>query len=106
MLEASSSLSVKQEILFGTLKLAYKIKNGMVPKYLSGACKRNNENHQYNLRNNNDFRLPLYRKSNTQRMLMYNGLKEFNKLPNEIKSAINFSMFVSKVKENIRNMIK
>lgn len=102
MLEATSALSVKQEILFGTLKLAYKIKNGMVPKYLSGTCRRNNENHGYNLRNNDDFRLPLYRKSNTQRMLMYNGLKEFNNLPNEIKSAISYSIFVSRVREFVK----
>ncbi|KAJ6634609.1 hypothetical protein Bhyg_13184 [Pseudolycoriella hygida] len=62
------------------------IKNGMVPKYLLEGCKRNKECHQYNLRNNNDFRLPLYRKDNTQRMLMYNGLKEFNDLPSVIKN--------------------
>lgn len=99
MLQATSSLSVKQEIIFGTLKLAFKIRNGLVPKYLSGASKINRETHNYNLRNNDDFRLPLYRKTSTQRMLMYNGLREFNNLPSEIKSEIRFPNFVSKVKE-------
>lgn len=102
MLDTLSSLSVNQEIIFGTLKMAFKIKNGMVPKYLTGACKKNKETHGYNLRNNEDFRLPLYRKSNAQRMLMYNGLKEFNKLPSVIKNASKFPEFVSRVKDFVR----
>lgn len=105
MLEATASLSVKQEIMLGTLKMAFKIKNGLVPAYLSGACRKNKDTHGYQLRDNEDFRLPLFRKDNTQRMLMYNGLKEFNKLPHEIKSDNELTSFVKKAKQFVKSYL-
>lgn len=103
MLNVLHLMSVKQTIIFCTLKMAFKIKCGLVPKYLTSHCNFNKENHGYCLRNNNDFKLPRYKKDATQRMLMYNGLKEFNKLPNEIKSETVFVRMVKKLKEFVKD---
>lgn len=41
--------------------------------------------HERDLRDSEDFRLPLFRNGSSQKMLFYNGLKQFNELPKDIK---------------------
>ncbi len=50
MLEVLGFQSVKQRIAFNSLKLMYKIENGLAPKYLKDLPKKNKEKYQYNLR--------------------------------------------------------
>lgn len=99
MLSALSTMSVKQHIMFATLKLVFKMKNRLVPESLSSICVSNESVHTRELRNKEDFRLPLFRKDNTQRMLLYNGLKHFNKLPRDIKCEGLFNKFVVKLRK-------
>lgn len=98
--------SVQQSIIAGTLKMVFKVKNNLVPTYLTERVKLNNEVHSYNLRNAADFRLSKYKKLNTQKMLLYEGLKLYNSLPIEIKCERNLNLFKKKsdnyVFENIQ----
>lgn len=105
MLSELSPMSVKQQILCGTLKLTYKIKNRMVPKY--GATTTNNSTHDHNLRNGSDFRLNRCIKSNTKSIIIvYScGLKQFNELPPELKSEFNFNSFVNRLKVSVKRRI-
>lgn len=57
------------------LHLEISIKNGLVPEYLRERTKTNESVHGYSLRNNGDFRLPLYKETSSQKMLLYEGLK-------------------------------
>lgn len=91
-------MNVRQRLTFNTLKLVFKIKHGLVPGYILNRVTTNNIIHNYNLRNNGDFRLPLYKKSCTQRMLQYGGLMCFNNLPEELKKEENFNVFTNKLK--------
>lgn len=96
--EALDCMNVRQRLKFNTAKLIFKIKHGLVPEYISERVKTNGNVHGYNLRNNGDFRLPLYRKSCTQRMLLYEGLKCFNDLPSVLKEESNFKRFTINLK--------
>lgn len=70
MLETLKFISVKQRIRSGTLKMVYKIKHG-VPQYLSTLTTYNKD-----IQTCDDFRLPYFKKSNTQRMMLYKGLSD------------------------------
>lgn len=93
MLNALKPMSVRQRFLFNALKLIFKIKHKIVPEYLTDRVVKNNVCHRYGLRNIGDFRLPLYKKACTQRMLLYEGMKSFNNLPHEVKSESNVNAF-------------
>lgn len=92
--EVLDCMNVRQRLQFNTLKLIFKIKHGLVPEYMSEKVNTNGNVHGYNLRNNGDFRLPFYRKSCTQRMLLYDGLMCFNNLPSVLKEERNFKRFL------------
>ena len=91
--EALDLMNVRQRLLFSTLKMIFKIKHEMVPEHISNRVMTNNNIH------NGDFRLPLYRKSRTQRMLLYEGLMCFNKLPEDFKKETNFKSFCNVLKK-------
>lgn len=91
--------TIQQSILIITLKLVFKLRNNMTPEYLSSRSKLNNQVHSRELRNANDFRLPKYTKSRSQKMVLYNGLKWFNNLPDHIKNEKDWTAFKRKICE-------
>lgn len=93
MLEALQWLNIKQRITFNTMLTIFKIKNRMLPDYLHKNIIYNSESNNYNLRRGEDFKLPQLRKCNTQNNIFYKGLKEYNGLPNEIKTEKNIKCF-------------
>lgn len=101
MLDELNWLSVKQQIHRDVLVFIYKVRNNMLPSYLSN-CFQSNEGRAYILRNQGDLRLPLYRKGATQRSLMFDGVKLYNELPREIKLNENLKTF----KKCCENFIK
>lgn len=105
MYEALHLMNVRQRLVFNTLKLVFKIKNGMVPEYVSERVTANMAIHNFNLRDNSDFRLPLYKKTCTQRMLLYDGLKRFNGLPKQLKSEVNENRFINELKNYCRMFV-
>lgn len=96
MLNTLKWLSVSQSLKLNALKIVFKIKNNLFPDYL-----QRNVNYitsaRYNLRNAEDFRLPLYRRASTQNHIMYRGLQLFNSLPVNLKRETNFYIFKSRV---------
>ncbi len=82
MLEMLNWMSVKQRIVYNTLRFIYKIENEEMPQYLKKFLIKKEAQSSYALRNNNDYKLPDFKKEISQNSLFYNGLKEFNKLRN------------------------
>jgi hypothetical protein len=78
--------SIKERINFNTMVLIYKIKKGMVPGYLTDKL-HYRHNNRYELRNADAFKLPKVNKVFTQNLVFYNGLKQYNELPNEMKQS-------------------
>lgn len=93
--------TIEQNILIITMKLVFKLRNNMTPEYLSSRIKLNNQVHSRELRNANDFRLPKYTKSGSHKMLLYNGLKWFNNLPDYIKKEKSWKVFKRTIVEFI-----
>lgn len=93
MLQQLDWMSVRQRINLQVLLFIYKVTNGMLPKYLKNSFQSNEgRNHVTRSVTNEHLRLPLFRKSSTQRSLLYNGVKEFNKIPVEVRNN-NFRNF-------------
>lgn len=93
MLEALKWMSVSQKIKMSVLILVYKIKNKMLPTYLTNRLVYVDDIHHHYLRNKSNFRLNFFCNNKTQNMLMYNGLKLYNELPNSLKFEQNFKKF-------------
>jgi hypothetical protein len=102
MLNALKIMSVKQRVYFNTLVLIFKVKNNMLPEYMSEEVQFNRDATERVLRNTNDFRLPKYNKSCTQNSMWHAGLKLFNELPTEIKNTINIDAFKKAVEPWIK----
>ena len=86
-------LSIEQRIKLCTLILVFKIKNGMVPDYLSENVRYGRDIHNYPTRRANDFRLPSFTKVSTQNSLFFKGFQIFNKLPDAMKSETHMARF-------------
>lgn len=91
MLNKLEWMSVRQKLVADVLTFVYKTINNLQPEYLS-ACFQTNEN-CYVTRQTNLLKLPLYKKSATQRSLMYEGAKIYNDIPNNIKQCNSLSIF-------------
>jgi exonuclease III len=92
MLNSLGWQTVEQRIRFNTLVLVHKIKNGLVPNYLTNKVTFR-QNTRYPLRNASDFGLPKVKKTATQNSVFYNGLKLYNELPNNVKETNNMNEF-------------
>lgn len=104
MLKTLNFQSVKQRIYFNTLLMIYKIKNKLLPAYLSNIVVYNSEIYDRCLRRRSHFRLPAFKKSGHQQSVFFKGLDLFNKLPDEVRRSRNIFDFKKKcnkyVKEN------
>lgn len=82
--------------------MIFKIKNGLLPDYLSNEIHYvHNSTSNRNLRNAQDFRLPNFKSDITRNSIFYEGLKLFNNLPNELKETMSLLTFKYKCKEHI-----
>jgi hypothetical protein len=93
MLSTLQMMSVTQKVYLNTLVLIYKMKNNMLPKYMSDEVQLNRQVAEKALRNADDFRLPKYNKSCTLNTMWHNGLKLFNELPPQTKNLTNIEAF-------------
>lgn len=106
MLSDLNWLSVKQRIILNTMILIYKMKNGLVPGYLSANIILVEDVHQRTTRGNENFRLPKYTKASTQNNVFYNGLRTYNLLPSEVKSSNSVEIFRSRCHDFIKVNLK
>lgn len=99
-LDQLNLLSVKQRVAFLTMVFIPKLKYKLLPTYLSDNVTYVSQGHQYQLRNNDDFRLTMDTHKG-QNCLYYKGFQEFNKLPFNIKSDNSFKKNLLKhIREN------
>lgn len=85
MLNALGWMNVRQRINYQVLVFIFKMKYNLFPEYLSNNLSYIQEVQPYELRRGDDFRLQQWKSSRGQNQLMYNGLRLFNNLPNDIK---------------------
>jgi len=95
MLAATKLLDVKQRLIYNVLVLMYKIKNNLLPSYLCSMLQTVGDSQPYNLRNNNDFRPPVFRTHSAQNLMIYKGSSVFNDMMNK-KFNVNGSISVFK----------
>lgn len=106
MLEQLGWLSVSQRIIFNSIVMVFKLKNGLVPNYICDEVLYVNNVHSVNVRNMNNFRLPKYKTDLTRKSIFYEGLKMYNELPIDIKNITNLNAFKIKCKEYVKRQIK
>jgi hypothetical protein len=93
MLRTLEWLTIKQRVYYNTLIMIYKMKNGLLPAYLSEKLSYTRDTHHHNTRAANNFKLPNYTKAITQNSIYYKGVRMFNDLEVEIKNARNVTEF-------------
>ena len=98
MLKKLNWLNVEQLIKYNILVLVFKIKHGLLPKYLSEKLKFVYEVNKYNLRDACNFSLDFYKNDKVKNMLMYKGLLLYNQLPIELKIENSLVKFKQKCK--------
>lgn len=102
MRECLQWLSVEERVVYSTLVLVFKIKNGLTPSYLSENVRYGSDVHGYNTRGASDFRLARCTMTSTQNSLFFKGFQIFNNLPRRLKSETNLTTF----KRECLNLIK
>lgn len=106
MLDVLNWMSIKQRIVFNTLVLIFKIKNGLLPSYLQNNIKLVKDETKRLLRNGNDFKVKYCAKSGTRNSLYYKGLTLFNSLNLEAKNAKTIQCFKREIVPYIKNTFK
>jgi hypothetical protein len=104
MLRELGFQSIQQRLSFNSLKLMFKIENGLAPKYLKNILKKNKERYCYNLRRKSLYEIPNFTKEFTQNTLFYKTLNLYNKCKQkfEPKDFDNLRSFSRKLKEFVR----
>lgn len=105
MLDALNWLSVKQLVTYHTLKFIHSMKLGILPTYLNNRLRYNREFHDYQTRSRNDFHYPMIRNERDKRSIFYEGVREYNDLPNYLKICNNLMMFKKKLFMYCKNVM-
>lgn len=87
MRECLQWMNVEERIIVRTLEFVFKIKNQLLPTYLTENIQYGTDIHNYNTRAASDLRLPNFKKTGTQNCLFFKGFQLFNRLPTEVKQA-------------------
>jgi len=93
---------VKQRIMYRMLVVIFKVKNKLMPKYLSDKISYVGDNNEYPLRNANDFRINRTNAENNRNSLVYKCFEEFNKMPKNIKEESDLKIFKRKVVDYVK----
>lgn len=98
-------LSIYQKLLFNVCIMIFKMKNGLVPKYLTDKLIYTRDVHEINTRNKNDLRLPRVKTEAAKKSIYFEGVKIFNKLPSILKEEKNLQKFKRDCENHIKNKI-
>lgn len=93
MLETLAWMSIRQRIVYNTLIYIFKIRHNILPKVLCDKIHYVSDRHNYPVRSADDFSIYRTKKTSTKNSIFYNGLQQFNGLPDEIKKEKNLSSF-------------
>ena len=97
MLSNLNWMSIKQRIVFSTLVFIFKIKNGLMPNYLSQNIQIVRDVTSRSLRSGDNFRVKFRRKSIARNSIFHKGLELFNSLSREAKAENNLKKFKTKI---------
>lgn len=103
MLTSLNWMNVQQNIKFNVIIFVFRIKYKIYPEYLWRKLVYISDSHTFNVRNAENFRLPLYRRARSQNNVMYKGLALFNSLPSDLKAEKNLTTFKGKLSNLIIN---
>lgn len=102
LLECLCWMNVKQKLMFDAMIFIFKLRNDMLPEYLSDGLVEVAAVQPYSLRNGTNLRPERCRLSSTQSSIFYDGINYFNNLPNSVKSETNMNAFKKKLCEFIK----
>lgn len=100
MLNTLSWMSIRQRIAYNCCILVHKMKNKIMPDYLSGHIIK--QKHNYNTREKSLLKIRHTRAHTEEKSIIYLGFRMYNKLPEEIKEENNIISF----KKLLRNYVK
>jgi hypothetical protein len=102
MLEELGELSVEQQIMYKVFTYIHDIEKGKKDDTYQ-HLKKNEDIHSYDTRNKEDFHMMTQNKKCGQKSILVNGLKEYNKIPREIRNCQKKETFQQHVKEYVKN---
>lgn len=104
MLNKLKWMSVRQRINYNAFVFIYKIKNNLMPTYLTRKLTYVHAEQPYSLRNRGNFRIPSVRRVANEKQVLSKGLRMYNNLPACMKNSTNINNFkklcIVYVKEN------
>lgn len=86
-------LSISQWLTYQVMLFMFKLKNGMLPGYLSSRLIKVGDIHKHGTRNANAWFLSNGNKSKGLKSIFYLGVRQFNDLPNVINKAKTVRLF-------------
>ena len=98
------------QVYIGTPNFSYALDNMFKSINLNHDCYflsllvRNADVHSLNTRNGNDYVLPLYNRSITQRCILFCAIKLWNGLPIQLKQLGSIGVFKKKITEMYLNL--
>ncbi len=101
MLSSLGWMNVKNLIHRSSSIFVYKIYNNVSAPYLKKFLTRRSEIHKYDTRNKDHFDVVFTRSSKLKKLLFYEGIRIFNKLPEEIKKSTSIGSFIKLLDEFI-----
>ena len=80
--------------------LIYKILNGIAPTYLDNYFVKNVNIHNFNTRRKENFVLPRVNRELGKKTFRFQGAKDYNELPTEIKNSLTLASFKNRIKQH------
>jgi hypothetical protein len=102
MLEALHFISIKERIEYNVCLLVFKIINGMCPRYLCNKLESVQYEGAVNTRQRGNIYIDRCRTREEQKMLLHDGIKMYNSLPNEIKREQRIQSFRRMLSQHIK----
>lgn len=105
MLESTNFLSVRQTIMLNTMVFIFKMLHELLPRHLIENCVHVRDIHNHNTRIKDNFYIQSVATNFGQNNLFHNGLKQYNRLPANIKGCENINRFKIECKKYIKHNV-
>ena len=96
----SSGSIFRQGEKFIDVFLFFKYINGIAPTYLDNYFVKNVNIHKFNTRRKENFVLPKVNRELGKKTFRFQGTKDYNELPTEIKNSLTLASFKSRIKQH------
>lgn len=96
------TMPIEQRIISRTINFIFKIKNNMIPAYLSNTITLNRDINPYIYRKDNEFRLPNFERSAFQNSIFHKRFGLFDSLPEKLNKEKCIDKFMEKANVYIK----